>query len=178
MHQPLCQRPTDRGGSLLDMLVVLVIVMTLASLMRPSLNRHALEKKALAESQHLFQGLRRARLAAMTQNLPTMACPSEDGATCASLSEWHHGWMVFEDPRGLGQPNHPDDILEVGGPSELLILTSGSRKRTRFNPDGSAYGYNLTISACQKDDQIIQAEIIVSNPGRVRWSAARHPLVC
>lgn len=178
MHQARNQPRTHGGHTLSEMLVVLVIVMTLIILIKPALNRHLLERKALAESQHLFQGLRRARLAAMTHNQPVMACPSRDGGTCDLISEWHHGWMVFRDPLGLGQPHHPEDILEVGGASKWLILTSGSRTRTRFSPNGSAYGYNLTINVCQSRNQVIQADIIVSNPGRVRWSLPNLPLVC
>src|SRR5699024_4122315 len=105
-------------------------------------------------------------------------CPSSDGLSCTGGNRWEAGWIVYLDGDKSGQPTQTDDVLRVIQAVPEQTMHSGGRKRARFKGSGAAYGSNLTIRVCARDNPQAARAVIVSNPGRVRATREVDPAEC
>jgi len=153
-----------RAFTLIEMMITLAALVTLASIAVPAMQQFALDQRATAAANHLMTHMQFARSAALKYQSFVTACPSPDLSSCSG-NRWESGWIVFRDPNRSGQPESPEDILRVVQTNDQLLMHSGGRYRVRFRPNGSAYGTNLTIRICAGE---AARAVIVSNPGRVR----------
>lgn len=161
----------QRGISLIEQIMILAIIGTLAGVALPSL-RHVLGRNRLQVAQSDFMtALQHARSRAATSGKRTLFCPTPDGRQCSGGTRWEHGWLIGHDTDGDHQPD--------GGPSYtraayagLHITSSRGRHDVRFQPDGSAGGSNLTLVFCEPGSKRSALAVVVSNAGRVRGAPA------
>lgn len=160
---------SEQGAfSLLECLVVLVLIAVLMGLMTPALAARVSDRDRFFAAQQMYAELHRARVTAVTQQLHLTVCPSQSGTRCDRTNEWHWGWITFIDPDKSGQPTGPSVILAHGEAQPALQMRSGGRQRVRFQPQGTAYGNNLTIEFCMRNGSGKATALVVSNPGRIR----------
>lgn len=156
------------GFSLLELMVVLVLLSLLMGLVTPALAGKASKQDRFFAAHQLYAELHRARVTAVSQQRHITVCPSRSGTRCDSTNQWHWGWIAFIDPDKSGQPIDAGAILARGDAQPQLEMTSGGRQRVRFQPQGTAYGNNLTIEFCVRDGTDRATALVVSNPGRIR----------
>ena len=161
-------RDNQAAFSLLELMVVLVLLSVMMGLVTPALAANASQRDRFFAAQQLYAELHRARVTAVTQQRHLTVCPSRSGTRCDPTNQWHWGWIAFIDPDKTGQPVEPSAILVHGEAQPLLEITSGGRQRVRFQPQGTAYGNNLTIEFCVRHQTGKATALVVSNPGRIR----------
>lgn len=150
-------------------MVVLILMMTMLGAISPALGEQW-QRQAQAQVMHeLYAHLRSARVTAVSTHTTVTACPSQSGLKCDAVNTWQSGWIVFFDPNHSGQPEHSHDILERVHETPDVIITSGGRQRIRFQATGTAYGSNGTIVMCPVLNTGHSVQLVVSNPGRIRW---------
>ena len=149
-------------------MVVLVLLSLLMGLVTPALAGKASQQDRFFAAHQLYAELHRARVTAVAQQRHITVCPSRSGTRCDSTNQWHWGWIAFVDPDKSGQPIDAGAILARGDAEPQLEMTSGGRQRVRFQPQGTAYGSNLTIEFCVRDGADQATALVVSNPGRIR----------
>ncbi len=171
-HPPkrLCASTRSQQGafSLLELMVVLALLSVLMGLVTPAMAARAPERDRFFAAHQLYAELHRARLLAVTQATHLTLCPSQSGDHCDGTNAWHQGWIAFKDPDKSGQPENRAAVLAYGEAQPDLRITSGGRVRVRFQPQGTAYGNNLTIEFCSAQNHGRATTLVVSNPGRIR----------
>ena len=154
--------------SLLELMIVMALFAVLMGLISPAMAARAPEQDRFFAAHHLYAEFNRARLVAVTQQTHLTVCPSHSGTHCDGTNQWHVGWIAFLDPDKNGQPPNPRAILARGEDQPTLRITSGGRHRVRFQPQGTAYGNNLTLVFCSAGVSGRATELVVSNPGRIQ----------
>ncbi|HAO33890.1 MAG TPA: GspH/FimT family protein [Candidatus Competibacter sp.] len=125
-------QPRQRGFTLLELLVVLVIAVLLVSLTPPLLSGLSGSTELRGAARQLAAGLRFARNEAVTRQRESVL----------TLDLAQHRFAVSGDPRQIALPESLALRL-YSAQSELSSQTTGS---IRFFPDGSSTGGAITVS--------------------------------
>ncbi|MEM9302583.1 MAG: GspH/FimT family pseudopilin [Pseudomonadota bacterium] len=167
-------RKTERGITLLEMLVTLAIAAVLLGLGVPSFERMLVAAELRTRSQELVFGAMRAREHAVIFRTHVVLCPSIDGATCLAEPHWHRGWISFEDTDDDRALDPSERLIEqhVASARGITLVSSRSRRRMRFYPAGWAWGSNTTIRVCAPGNRIPGRRLILSGTGRMRTADA------
>jgi type IV fimbrial biogenesis protein FimT len=159
------------GTSLIEQIMVLAVVATLAGLALPPLARLLHGQRLQSAQLDYIAALRYARGAAVMGNTRILLCPSADGRRCGDPAAWRQGWLIARDHDRDGQPDGaPLRAHRLDG--RLAVLGTAGRSRVRFLPDGSAGGSNLSLVLCERGDPARALRVVVANSGRVRGDAA------
>ncbi len=167
-----------RGMTVIDLMITLSVAAVLVTLGFPSLTDLVRQNRLTAATNELVATLNFARMQSVSGLGRVMVCPSTDAATCTGGNRWDQGWIVFIDRDHSGQPTDPGDLLRVGMPLAHVFSDSGGRTRVRYKPDGTAFGFNITIKLCDREKPELSRAVIVSNPGRVRSGPLPAHLSC
>lgn len=119
----------QRGVTLLEVLVVLVIVGIMAALAAPAFTNSTQRYRTLGEANEFVRDMQFARTEAIRQGLPVTICASTDGATCSTSSNaWNKGWVVFSDPTAN----------KTVGAGSIVRIQKGWTGKDTFVADNSA----------------------------------------
>lgn len=162
----------QRGTSLIEQIMVLLIVAVLGSIAVPSLG-HLLARNQMQVAQTDFiAALRHSREAAVNTDQHTVFCPSLDGSNCSGGTQWEYGWLLGIDADRDNQPDVGSLYTGGGYRGKLTIRSSEGRHFVRFLATGSASGSNLTLLFCQTTGTEPALIVVVSNSGRIRGGHA------
>ncbi|WP_254063440.1 GspH/FimT family pseudopilin [Rhodanobacter sp. L36] len=171
--QPLSSIHRQRGVTLMEQIMVLVIVGILTSVAIPSLGKLMKRHQLQVAQADFITALQSARETAVTTGKYTLFCPSIDNASCTEGNRWESGWLLAHD---VDHDNQPDDHnpLYVGHAykANVRISSNGGRRFVHFQPDGSASGTNVTLLFCQYASSEPALSVVVSNSGRIRGAPA------
>jgi type IV fimbrial biogenesis protein FimT len=163
----------QRGVTLVEQIMVLVIVAVLSAIAVPALGRLLLRNRMQTAQMDLITAMQNARETAVTSGRSTLLCPTIDGKSCSTDNRWGNGWLLAHDVDRNGQPDdHKPLYVGQGYDGKLAIRSSTGRRLVRFRPDGSAGGTNLTLLLCQPGSKEPTLSIVVANSGRVRGAKA------
>jgi type IV fimbrial biogenesis protein FimT len=162
----------QRGVTLIELIMVLVIGSVLVCLCAPSMRGMLAHQRVRATQLALIGGLQHARATAIDREARVVFCPTRDGLQCSEESRWDNGWLIGIDRNDDNQPDDRPLYVDLRDAKSLAIRSSAGRHAVVFQPDGAASGSNLTLSICdaQAHDQVLS--VLVSNAGRVRGSDA------
>ena len=118
---------TQRGVTLMELMVAIAIVGITLSLALPSFNESMQRNRIAGQTNDLMGALSLARMEAVRSNRPARVCASSDQATCGA--SWADGWIVLADPDGNGT----EDLLRAGTISDKDTVTASA---TEFAFDG------------------------------------------
>ncbi|WP_075676560.1 GspH/FimT family pseudopilin [Stenotrophomonas sp. TD3] len=151
-----------RGVHLTELLVVIAVLAVLASLALPSLGGALEQLQSDRLRMQLHSALNQARATALSRRRTIGICASSDGLICGE--DWSHGWMLYQP----GQDSSTVPILHqaLTPRRRLAARNSTGRPTLEFRADGRSLGRNARILICQREHA--QAEVVVSNTGRVR----------
>jgi type IV fimbrial biogenesis protein FimT len=156
----------QRGLTLIELLVAIVVLMILFTWAIPGLQAMTARNEVAAEVMRLKTALAMARNTAITRRSTIAICPvtTADASVC-SQADWSLPLAVVH---GHATGGHLEDV-------ELLRLLNGSRGPTitfnrnypiRYQATGWARGHNGTFTICGRNDEGVK--VIVNNMGRVR----------
>lgn len=172
--------PRSPGASLVEVIACACILSILAAIAMPSLNGLIERQRASMATHALLNTLALARLTAVSRRSTTALCPSDDGATCVTTTDWSGGWLLFLDRDGNRRPDALDDIVRVDmapASRHLRLSSTAGRQQIRYLADGRSAGSNLTISICNSRSQLL-ASVVINNAGRARSSRPDKPTAC
>jgi type IV fimbrial biogenesis protein FimT len=165
-------RHQQTGASLIEQIMVLVIIASLAGMATPPLRKMLVHNQIQTAQSDFISALRHARDTAVTTGKQTLFCPTVDGAHCSEAVRWDTGWILASDANLDNQPDTAPIYAGSGYAGKLAILSSSGRRFVRFHPDGSASGSNLTLLFCQPSTTDNALAVMIANSGRVRGAPA------
>ena len=141
--------PTQRGLTLIELLVILAITVTLLSTAAPDFSQLLQKTRTTTEVNTLLAHLNLARSEAIKRGTAVVLCPSSSGNGCEATIEWHHGYMLFVDLDGDRKHDHDEPLLrhyqaETDGLAIRSAKSANGRKKITYFSSGTAKGYNAT----------------------------------
>ncbi len=169
-----------KGFTLLELLVTLAVLAITLGIGFPALGS-VVERTRIANTYHvLTASLMAARAAAITRGEPVTVCPSLDGARCRHDQVWEDGWIIFADPRRTGEPADATSIMRridaLNG--HFSLRSTPGRQRVRYLPSGRAYGSNVSLRLCAREDERLIGKVVVNNAGRARSQRSSGRRAC
>ena len=162
----------DRGFTLLELIITILIVAVIFGLAVPSMAGTLARQRQSVEINALFHAVHQARKESIMRRKVVSICPSSDGDACSSSFDWSSGWLMFENkdrdspPRiDIGEP-----ILVKHRPEDQIRITA-NRKGFTFRAT-FLRATNGTFVLCDPKDRISPKALVVSYTGRPR--VARH----
>lgn len=159
----------NRGFTVIELLVTLSVASILLAVAAPNYRTFVQNSQLIAQSNNFFSAMMLAKSEAIKRSSPATICPSTNGTTCAGVTAWTSGWLVFADVNGDGTVDVGEGIIRVGTalPGQST-LTSGNRTRVTFAASGFALGFNDTFSLCDSRGPALSRRLILSNQGGLR----------
>lgn len=158
-----------RGFTALELMVTMAIVAILLASGVPAFKNYGWNLRMKTAMDSLQTDLNLARGLAISHNIQTIICPSNDNSACSGSPDWQDGWIVFTDLNGDREKQAGEPLRKHASAIEFLnINSSRSRSFLRFYPNGSAPGSNISIRFCDQRGAQFAGKIIVSNSGRIR----------
>jgi len=166
--------PGQRGFTLVELLVVLVLIAVVLAGAVPAIDGLVREKRADGIERVFFTSLARAKQAAVTRRQRVALCPSRNGRACLPKGLWHQGWIMFVDADADRRPDPNESILERQGklPDAVSLVSSRYRRVITFQPTGTAGGSNATFTLCTGGDPGSARAVVLSRLGRIRRAEA------
>ena len=185
------QAHTDKGFTLLELLVVVAISGILLGVGLPAMGALIERNQFKAEVSALHRAVALSRSIAVYRGETVSLCPLDNLGNCTD--EWNDSLSVFADTDRNGVLDDNETLISV-----LPALSENSLKLTRdfnrsspvmFYPTGSAFGRNGTMKICLRSTPKLSATIIISGSGRIRMgkdqdndglveSSAGEPVLC
>ena len=163
---------SQRGVTLLELIIVLVIVAVLAAVAGPSFQDTIKRNRKLYTLEDTLALLSYARTEAVTRSLAVTVCPSADQQNCAGGTDWSVGVMAFID-NGAGGGTANDQILN--GQEQPLRIISNVRNGVEvigpnffaFDGDGGLPAAT-TIQICDDDGPTAASAAVLNVSGQLR----------
>ena len=157
------------GFTLIELMVTLVIISIMVSLGVPAMSALVERSQFKAETSKIHRAISLTRSNAVYRSEAVSLCPLNSSQTCGA--DWNGQLSVFSDSNSNGELDHGETILysipAIAGDSPLERAHSRNSPIT-FRPDGSAFGFNGTMSICLSGVTELSATVIVSSVGRIR----------
>lgn len=171
------------GLTLIELLATLAAAVVMLALGVPGYRALTDTQRIHASANAIVANLQLARSEAVKRGQRVALCPSPDGIACAAGFDWSAGWLVFVDLNQDRERQPQEPLLRVGDAgAPLQILTSSSRRRLIYEPDGSVLGgSNTSFRICSPTVAERNRAVIVSMTGRPRVSerdAANQAVAC
>ncbi|MED5523944.1 GspH/FimT family pseudopilin [Gallaecimonas pentaromativorans] len=153
----------ERGFTLVELMVTLVVAGILVTISYPSLSRFFRDNQLGSDASQLQSMLVTARHHALNYQMPVIVCPLVNGA-CSN--NWSGELSAFVDSDGNGSKGNDEEVL--------LTLEAVSYQRVyaqtsiRFGADGMLTTNAGTIRICEGDDSGLYNGVIVTKTGRSR----------
>ncbi|MDH2917277.1 MAG: GspH/FimT family pseudopilin [Gallionella sp.] len=142
--------PKERGFTIVELMIVMVIASILATLAGPSFSAFMNNTRQNSAQSQLLADLNRARSEAIKRNARILVCNANTAGTdCANTTDWSSGWLVCRDVDADGacdatSATDPNPMVLRGALNSSLTLTSTANV-VRFNSIGTA-GAEVTLS--------------------------------
>jgi type IV fimbrial biogenesis protein FimT len=131
------QLRTQRGFTLLELMITVVIVGILTAIGVPALSSMLDNSKISQGADMLIASLGVARGQASELNARVAVCRSTDGAACSGTGDWRAGWIVFVDKGTIGTKDSADQIL---------LVQPALKEGGLISPSGNVAGYISYLS--------------------------------
>ena len=158
---------TSKAVSLVELMATLAVMVILAIVATPSLASLIQRTRVRSQTDALLAAFALARSEAVMRGVPIIVCPGRHGIACDRAASWHEGWFVAPDPyrdaRRLGPP-----IWVEQGTGNPSVRGLGTRPYSRFYPDGTSRGHNLTVVFCMAGKPDSAQAVVLATSGRAR----------
>ena len=161
---------TQRGFTLVELLVTLAVFGILALAAIPAFNRYVNSNRMITETNTIVGALNYARNEAIKRRATISICRSSDGATCSGTAgTWNAGWIVFVNANNdsPAQVDSGEEILRVFGVfNDTLAASTSLADYVTYNANGYSNAQGQFV-LCDSDNTTSTARTItVSRTGR------------
>jgi type IV fimbrial biogenesis protein FimT len=172
-----------RGLTVIELITTVAVLVVVLAVGVPGMHALVARQEVGTAVGGLVGHLQLARVAAVSSGYPVVYCPTVDGVSCAGVTVWETGYLLFEDRDGDRKPDAAEPVLRASlpGPRGVRVRTTPGRVRVVYQPDGTAGGTNATFRVCSRDAQSRGQAVIVSNVGRPRVTSREsngEPIHC
>lgn len=130
----------DYGFTLIELLITLVVLAVVLSLATPSFNVMIANNSSTSLASELTSAVNFARSEAVKRVKRVTVCPSSNGTSCLTSSDWAKGWLVFVDKAGTDSAAlEVETVLKYW--DKLNSKTVVSLKRGALPPIGTNVSY-------------------------------------
>jgi type IV fimbrial biogenesis protein FimT len=157
----------DRGITLVEMLVVLVIVAIVAMQVTPSFTRLLSASDRHSEISDLITLINLARNTAIYEQTTVTLCPVDADSRCSR--DWKLPLVAFRDPQRTKTVAMPSQIIWQRQINHIGTIRGATGIHTyfQFNSSGLAYGAIGNITWCPDNgDATLAAQIRINMGGR------------
>jgi len=161
---------TERGFTLLELMVVLAVASILLTVGVPSFRAAVLDARMVSDANQFVSAVNLARAAAVQYQRDATICTSAnfDAAvpTCSGATDWTNGWVVWVD-KDRDAATDANEILAVQGAlNASTSLTSGANSNFRFDARGFGLAGADTLTLCDNRTNETGRRIRVNAAGR------------
>lgn len=127
-----------QGVTILELMVVVVIIATVAAFALPNLTRFSEITHVDAAYRELTSSLSLARSEAVKLSGYVTVCPSNNGTSCLSaINRWDDGWIIFSDHNHNTTVDSGDTIVRVDLTREEVEVRWTGKQSIIYQGDGS-----------------------------------------
>lgn len=167
--------PASAGYSLLELLITLLLVLSIASFATPSLRAFVDSARADAIQESLRKAIYRTRSTAIFNKKIVSLCPYGEGGCGAA---WEDGLMIFTDQNNNGKIDAGDELLEkfyIEKAGYRISWRASARKNfLRYSPSGMARAFGRFTICNDSRDLRLARTIVVNRQGRLRLYVDRN----
>lgn len=173
-------RTTQRGATLVELMMTLAVMGVLAGLSMPYLKDMLSNWRITSQTNELLSDLSIARGQAAALATTVTVCASSDGATCTGT--WDQGRIVFTDANADAAISTGDQLLRytpaINSATSLVAANLATTGRIQFRPTGmatGATGTGATFKLCDYRTGAFGRTITVSPFGRSSSATSTCP---
>jgi len=161
---------TQRGWTLIELVIVLTVCAILASISLSALGGGLEAARAADARAALTASLVLAVNHSTNAGSRAVLCPSADATSCLDSPDWSQGWLVFLDPNANRELDGGEAIIKrqprLAGKARLH--STAGRTRIVFQASGSNAGSNVTWTLCDGRGPSRAVALVMNNSGRFR----------
>ncbi len=163
---------TMLGLTLIELITTLAVVAIVLAISLPAYSTLGARNRMNSVANLIVTQLAVARSEAINNHRATVLCPSHDARNCSGGYNWDVGFILYHDANRNRHKEASERVLRYFNPEKpgITVTTTHGRPKLLYHPDGSARGYNATITLCDSNGDIAPRTVILSNSGRVRVS--------
>jgi type IV fimbrial biogenesis protein FimT len=172
-------RRTSKAVTFVELLATLAVMAVLTIVASPSLATLVQRTRVRSQTDTLLATFALARSEAARRGVAMIICPGKPGSACDRTAGWQEGWFVAADPHRDARRLGPAIWVQQGteNPSVRALAT---RPYSRFYPEGTSRGHNLTVVFCTAGKPDSAQAVVLATSGRARQEAkhATHAGAC
>ena len=164
---------SDRGISLLELLIVLFILSILFGISLPGYQNVVENRRGDAVLKKLASAIQLARSSAISTGSLATLCRSADGAECGG--RWQDGIIVFSDHNGDRKINQEDKLLRYisfdDGSGSIRWRAFQNRQYLQITSQGFTRYQNGNFTYCPRNKEAEYArQLIINRTARMRYA--------
>jgi len=166
-------RRTQRGFTLIDMLIAVTILALVLGIAIPGLTHAVARVQSVSARSALSAALFDAQRNATVLGRQVVVCAGDTGG-CSGGLDWSKGWIVFIDENRDRQRGPGERLVreEPALPRGVGLQGTVGRSRVVYLPNGSNAGSNATFTLCDRRGPQDAERLILANGGRLRRDRA------
>ncbi|WP_028867316.1 GspH/FimT family pseudopilin [Psychromonas arctica] len=160
----------DQGFTLVELIITIAIAAILLSIVVPSFANLIESSKTRATRDALVSSIYSGKEKAQSEGFFVYLCPTSDGSTCTSVTDWGSDWLVYEDKDASATLDLSNGDIIVTHLTSKTNSIKSNVAQIRFAPTGHATANTFQI--CSNLDNSVVYQIQLSVMGRVSFANA------
>ncbi|WP_077529397.1 GspH/FimT family pseudopilin [Vreelandella utahensis] len=164
-------RRTERGVTLLELIIVIAVLAIVTTTMVPGLQKLFENTARRTQMQNMVGLFHLARTEAVSQGTIVTICPLDGSDRCTG--DWQKPVHVFVDPENQRALSSGQAVLRVQEPpdSGSWTVSVGNRGYFQYRPNGMIRGTLGNLTWCPESaDEKNAGQLIINMGGRLRYA--------